>query len=198
MEVLIRLKNTVLFRSSKTAVYSEQVSPFKIRGNIYLIVQTAIIVSIVVSLFIMYDCWNLHTLSENLLFFTGILVAILLFFGMKYTMYKAIGSFFLGDDIENYTSRYFWTIKALGFLLLIPAIICIYVGELRSFMFMVSVVIFFISRIIIFAELLNIFAKNKIDLLCFFVYFCGTEIAPYMLYIKGVFLLTNIVENIVI
>jgi len=196
--LIVGLKNTVLFRNHKTAVFSEQVSPFKIRGNFYLILQTVLIISVFASFFFLKDNWQMLAFAENFLLFFGILLAVSLLFGLKYLLYKTIGTFFLRDEIGGWIARYFWIVKALGFLLFIPTVVYIYIGELRNFMFFVVVLLFFISRIFIFAEILNIFVKNKIGLLYFFVYFCGTEIAPYIVYFKGVFLLTTIVGNSII
>jgi len=196
MGLIVGLKNTVLFRNHKTAVFSEQVSPFKVRGNFYLILQTALIISVFTSFFFLKDNWQMLALGENFLLFFGILLTLLLLLGLKYLLYKAIGTFFLRDEIGGWIARYFWIIKALGFLLFIPTVVYIYIGELRNFVLVAVVLIFFVSRILIFAELLNIFVKNKIGLLYFFVYFCGTEIAPYIVYFKGVLLLTKTVGNI--
>ena len=198
MELLVGLKNTVLFRNRKTTIYSEQVSPFKIRGNFYLIFQTVLIISVIVLFFFLQNEWQVLAFQETFFLFFGILLTASLLLGLKYLMYKMIGTFFLREEIGDWITRYFWIVKALGFLLFIPTIIYIYIGELRNFALITVVIIFFISRILIFAELLNIFVKNKIGFLYFFVYFCGTEIAPYILYFKGVFLLTKIVGSIII
>ena len=192
------IKKNALFRNPKAAVYSEEVSSFKIRGNVYLIFQAALIISILLSLFIWQDQWNLLTFYESSLLFLGVAVAVILLLGLKFLMYKLIGLFFLPDEMDGYITRYFWTIKSLGFLLFFPTVIYIFAGELREFVFIVAVVVFFISRFLLFAYLLDIFVKRKVGLLYFFVYFCGTEIAPYILYVKGVLLLTTIVGNIIL
>jgi hypothetical protein len=44
-------------------------------------------------------------------------------------------------------------------------------------------------------EILNIFVKNKVGWFYFFVYLCGTEIAPYLLFYKGVLSLISIAGN---
>ena len=198
MELLVGLKNTALFRNRKTAVYSEQVSSFKIRGNFYLILQTVLIVSVFLSFFFLENQWELLAFWENFLLFIGILLLVSLLLCVKYLLYKTIGTFFLREEIGGWIARYFWIVKALGFLLFIPIVFYIYIGELRNIMLIVVAVLFFVSKVLVFAELLNIFVKNKIGLLYFFVYFCGTEIAPYIIYLKGVFLLTTIVGSSII
>ena len=55
--------------------------------------------------------------------------------------------------------------------------------------------LFFINRLLVIISVLNIFVKNKIGAVYFFSYLCGTEIAPYLLFYKGVVSIINIAGN---
>jgi len=198
VSLIVGLKNTVFFRKRNIAPYSEQVSPFKVRGDFFLIVQTVLIISVIATFVLLKNEWQQLVFEENLFVFFAVFLLLSLLLCLKYLLYKTIGTFFFRDEMNDWIKHYFWTIKALGLLLFIPAILYIQIGELRNIMLIVAITTFFISRIVIFAELLNIFVKNKIGLLYFFVYFCGTEIAPYILYFKGVLLLADFVGNTII
>ena len=192
MEQLAGIVNLLLLRKRTTLSISEQVSPFKIRGNFYLIIQAIVISSILLFSILVHHKQSMDV--ENLfVLFGGVLLVTGLFVLLKYLLYKTIGTFFISEQISEWISRYFWIIKTLGFLLFIPTVVYIYVGELRNFIVIAAIVIFFITRMLIFVELLIIFVKNKIGLLYFFVYFCGTEIAPYILFVKGVIIFTKTV-----
>jgi hypothetical protein len=196
--LIINLKNVILFRNHNTTFYSEQITSSKVRGDFFLTLQTVLITSVIVSFFLLEGKWQQLWFEATPFIFFGVFLIISVFIVLKYLIYKVIGMFFLRDEMSGWIEHYFWFVRALGFLFFIPAIFCIYFGELRIITYILIVIIFFISRVIIIAKLLNIFTKNKIGLFYFIVYLCGTEIAPYILYFKGVFLLINIAGNIII
>ncbi|MDR0334218.1 MAG: DUF4271 domain-containing protein [Dysgonamonadaceae bacterium] len=196
--IIADLKGYFLPRNKNATGYSDQVTSAKVRSDAFFILQAAVIISVTAFIFSLKEDWWQLSFEINALVFIGIFVIILTFFGLKYLMYKIIGMFFLRDEINDWIAHYFGIVKMLGALLFIPVILYIYLGELRGIIYISTIIIFFISRVVIIAKLLNIFVKNKIGLFYFFVYLCGTEIAPYILYFKGVFLLTSIVGNIIL
>jgi hypothetical protein len=89
-------------------------------------------------------------------------------------------------------------LEILGLILFFPTILYVYLPEIRDAIQILIIIIFISSRLIVLIELLNIFVKNKVGGFYFFAYLCGTEIAPYLIYYKGVVLLISISGNIII
>jgi hypothetical protein len=195
--LIANFKNFFLFQSHKST-FSEQITTTKAQSGFFFIAQASLIVAIITFIFLLKDDWGQFSLGVYALIFGAIFAIISLFLCLKYLLYKFIGTFFLRDDMNDWIEHYFRIIKLSGFLLFIPTALYIYFGELREVAHIVVVIIFFISRLAIIIKLLNIFVKNQIGLFYFIVYLCGTEIAPYILYFKGVFLLTNFVGSIII
>jgi hypothetical protein len=118
-----------------------------------------------------------------------------IFMGLKIVMYRTIGSFFLREDMKHWVSQYSRLFELIGIVLFLPVICYLYLHELRYFISIFFFVLFFISRLVIVVELLNIFVKNKVGYFYFFTYLCGTEIAPYLLFYKGVLSIISIAAN---
>ena len=195
--LIVTIRNLFLFQSHKSD-YSEQITTTKAQSGFFFIVQTSLIVSTIAAIFLLREDWGQFSLGVNALIFGTVFAAVSLFLCLKYLLYQFIGTFFLHEDMGDWIERYFHIIKLYGVLLFIPVILYIYFGELREIAYIAVVIIFFISRVAIAVKLLNVFVKNRIGLFYFIVYLCGTEIAPYILYFRGVFLLTTIVGNITI
>lgn len=192
------LRGFFLLRNRTATLYSDQITSAKMRSNVFFVLQATMLISAVAFVFLLRENWWQLPFTVDFFVFVGIFIVISVFIGLKYLLYRAIGTFFLRDDMSGWIEQYFGTIKQLGLLLFIPAIVYIYFGELRNVAYIMTVIIFFISRVAVIVGLLNIFVKNKIGFFYFIVYLCGTEIAPYILYFKGVFLLINTVGNIII
>jgi hypothetical protein len=112
--------------------------------------------------------------------------------GVKIIAYRIIGTFFLPVDMKNWVTQYTRLIELIGLILFLPAICFLFLPELKQLMLVLFAVFFILSRLVIIIELLNIFVKNKIGWFYFFVYLCGTEIAPWLLFYKGVLSMINI------
>ena len=184
-------KRTVILRK-------EQVTITEAWGEFFMVVQTILIVSLLLFTYL----WDkgLSSLSPR-----GLTVSFLFIFlgfstlvSLKFLMYKTIGSFFLRSDMKNWISQYSRLFEMLGIVLFLPVIFYIYLHEFRNIISIIFIILFFISRLVIVMELLNIFVKNKVGSFYFFAYLCGTEIAPYLLFYKGVLLIIGIAaKNIV-
>ena len=124
-------------------------------------------------------------------FFSGLaLIA-----GFKYAMYRAISTFFLSMDLKRWIGQYYQHAQLLGLFLFLPILVFVFLQEYRNIMFVVVLLLFLVNRLVVIISLLNIFVKNKVGLLYFFVYLCGTEIAPYLLFYKGALSIVNIAGN---
>lgn len=181
-----------------TSTHKSQVTKTEVWGEFYLLLQTVMIFSI---LFFSWF-WNkgLSSFSVNTqsLGFVAIFLGLALLLYMKVLGYRLISTFFLRVEIKSWISYYSRMMEILGIVFFLPAVFYVYLHEVRNIILISLIVLFFISRVVIFIQLLNIFVKNKINPFYFFVYLCGTEIAPYLLLYKGVlFAITIAGDNII-
>jgi len=186
-----------MFTPWKRAVLirKEQVTTTEAWAEFFLILQTILFVSIFLFTFL-WDKGLSSLSSTNLsLIFTGVFLGVSMLVGLKFLIYKTIGAFFLQDDMRNWISHYSRLLELLGILLFLPLIFYVYLHEFRNITIVILCVLFLLSRLVIFIELLHIFVKNKVGGFYFFVYLCGTEIAPYLLYYKGVLSIISFAGN---
>jgi hypothetical protein len=173
-------------------IRKEQVTITEAWGELFLFFQTMLITSIL----IFHALWDYgissYMASEQLIAFTLILTNITLLAGVKIIAYRIIGTFFLPVDMKNWVTQYTRLIELIGLILFLPAICFLFLPEFKQLMLVLFAVVFILSRLVIIIELLNIFVKNKIGWFYFFVYLCGTEIAPWLLFYKGVLSMINI------
>jgi len=88
---------------------------------------------------------------------------------LKFLMYRTIATFFLPHDMKHWASRYARLLELLGVSLFLPALVYVFLPELRDLMLIIILFIFIISRLVIVIGLLNIFVKNKSRGVLFFV-----------------------------
>lgn len=188
--------NTIISLRSRPAVtYKEQVAVSEVWGEFFMIFQTILLFSIILFTFFWGDYLSLLTIRSIIVSFLLILLLLSLLVCLKFLVYKSISAFFLHNDIKNWINRYFRLLEFVGVILFLPTIIYVYIPEIRDLMQLVIVVVIITSRFIVAIELFHIFVKNKVGGFYFFAYLCGTEIAPYLIYYKGVVLLISIAGN---
>ncbi|MDD4800199.1 MAG: DUF4271 domain-containing protein [Proteiniphilum sp.] len=172
-------KRTVLFRK-------EQVTITEAWGEFFLIIQTILMISML----LFFILWNYGISSfsgmAQLITFAAITAAMSLLIGLKIMTYRIIGTFFLLHDLKNWVTQYTRMMELIGIILFLPALCFLFLPEMKECLLILFAVVFLISRLVIITELLNIFVKNKVGWFYFFVYLCGTEIAPWLLLCKGV------------
>jgi len=188
--------NTIISLKSRLAVtYKEQVTASEVWGEFFMIFQTILLFSMILFTFLWGDYLSILTFRSIIVIFLLILLLLSLLACFKFLIYKSISAFFLHNDIKNWINRYFRLLEFVGVILFLPTIVYVYMPEIRSVMLLVIIVVIIISRFIVTIELFNIFVKNKVGGFYFFAYLCGTEIAPYLIYYKGVVLLISIAGN---
>lgn len=180
-------------RSSKG--FKEQVTTTEIWGEFFMIFQAILLYTIFSVTFLQEKVLLSFSLGSYISSFLGVFLVIAILLGLKYLIYKMIASFFLRNDINNWISRYFRLIELSGAVLFIPLFTYVFLPESRDILIIIIVIIFVSVRLIVIVELLNIFVKNKVGSFYFFVYLCGTEIAPYLLYYKGLQFIISILGN---
>lgn len=179
-------------------IHKSQVTKMEVWGEFYLLHQTLLIISIILFSRLWSDGLSLFSTTVQSLCFVVIFLALVLLVYLKIMGYRLIGTFFLQNEMKNWSIYYSRIMEILGIVFFLPAVFYIYLHEVRNIMLILLVILFFISRVVIYMKLLNIFVKNKISPFYFFVYLCGTEIAPYLLLYKGVlFALTIAGDNII-
>ena len=191
--------NTIIsFRSRSATAYKEQVTTAEVWGEFFMIFQAILLFSIILYTYLFERDFSFLTLRSFTLYFLVIFIILSLLASLKYIIYRSISFFFLHVDIKNWINKYFRLLEILGLILFFPTILYVYLPEIRDAIQILIIIIFISSRLIVLIELLNIFVKNKVGGFYFFAYLCGTEIAPYLIYYKGVVLLISISGNIII
>lgn len=189
-----------IFTSGKyaTSAHKSQVTKTEVWGEFHLLLQTIMIFSILLFSWLWSKGLSSFSIITQSLGFVGVFVGLALLIYLKVLGYKLIGTFFLKNEMKGWVSYYSRMMEILGIVFFLPAIFYVYLHEVRNIILISLIVLFFISRLVIFIHLLNIFVKNKINPFYFFVYLCGTEIAPYLLLYKGVLLAITIAgDNII-
>lgn len=186
-----------IFTLSKRAALrsKEQVTITEAWGEYFMIVHTILLITILLFSYLWDQGLSTLTPSDKGLSFLFFFLVISVFVGLKMLMYRTIGSFFLREDMKHWATQYSRLFELIGIVLFLPVVCYLYLPELRYFISLFLIVLFFISRVVIVVELLNIFVKNKVGYFYFFAYLCGTEIAPYLLFYKGVLSIMSIAAN---
>ena len=188
--------NTITsLRTRSLTAYKEQVTTAELWGEFFMIFQTILLFSIILFTYIWGSDFSMLTARSFAVNFLLILLLLSILAGLKFLIYRFISLFFLHNDIKNWINRYYRLLELVGVALFIPTILYIFIPEIREVMQMIILFIIIMSRLIVVIELLNIFVKNKVGGFYFFSYLCGTEIAPYLIYYKGVVLLISIAGN---
>ncbi|MBZ4651435.1 MAG: putative rane protein [Proteiniphilum sp.] len=185
-------RNLFSLGRSAPLVRKEQVTTTEAWSELFLIFQTVMIVSMLV----FQGFWNkgISTLeiANQLELFVLIMGVVTFLTALKVLSYRLIGTFFLSADLKNWVKQYTRMLGLIGIVLFLPAACFIFLPEWKEVLLIFFVLIFLITRLVIIIGLLNIFVKNKIGGFYFFVYLCGTEIAPWLMLYKGVLSMINI------
>lgn len=191
----VNFKQIFTFGKRTALLRKEQVTITEAWGEFSMIVQTILVLSVLLFTYLWDKGLSTRSFTDLTLYFLFIFIGFSFLVSLKILMYKTIGTFFLREDMKNWITQYSRLVELLGIVLFLPAVFYIYLPEFRSVISIMVVLLFFISRLVIVFELLNIFVKNKVGLFYFFAYLCGTEIAPYLLFYKGVLSVISIAAN---
>lgn len=191
-------KTVFSFGKPAASVHKSQITKTEAWGEFYLLLQTILIFSILIFSWLWNHGFSLYPTKVQVVGFIGIFVILALLIYLKIAGYQLIGTFFLQNEMKNWSTYYSRMMEIFGILVFLPTLFFVYLDEVRDIMLIFLVALFFISRMVMYIQLLNIFVKNKITPFYFFVYLCGTEIAPYLLLYKGVLLVITIAgDNII-
>lgn len=188
-------RNGLFARQKQVPGHKVQVTTTEMWGEFFMISQTILLVAIFIITFVFTQMQAPQDPTLFMVTFGTVLFGLALLAGIKYLMYRGIAAFFLRGDIKVWIGRYYLHFQLLGLLLFLPVLVFVYLQEYRNIVFIIILFLFFINRIAVIISLLNIFVKNKIGLIYFFSYLCGTEIAPYLLFYKGAISFVNFAGN---
>lgn len=179
-------------------VHKEQVTLTEAWGEFFMVVQTIVVLSILLFSYMWERGLSTLSFTGYSLHFLLLFAALSVFIALKLLIYKIIGTFFLQKEMKRWITQYTRIVELLGLILFLPAIIYLYLHEFREVTLFFLVIVFLMSRLVIAVALFNIFADNKVGSFYFFVYLCGTEIAPYILFYEGVLSIIRVAANIIV
>ena len=176
-------------------IFKEQITASGVWSELFLVVQTVLICTIVIFTFSWDKGISDFSLKNTVFIFLSIFLGILLYIVLKYLIYRLISYIFIEWGMNEWTEKYFRVVELTGLLIFIPAMFYVFVPEYAKVAFYSLIIIFFIITLTVFWNLLNIFAKNRIGLFNYFLYLCAIEIVPFFLIYKGVIWMINIAGN---
>jgi len=196
--LMSNFKNLLTLGKIPASVRKNQVTTTEVWGELFMILQAVLLITIILFTFLWDRGISSFSSAGYLYSFAGFFFGISFLTGLKFLMYRFISTFFMRDEIKSWITRYSRLIELFGLIFFFPAVFYVFLPEFRYFVGIFIIVLFFINRIIIVLELLNIFVKNKIGYFYFFVYLCGTEIAPCLMAYKGVVSIISIAGNYIV
>ena len=173
-------------------IFKEQITTTGVWSEVFLIFQTILISTITLFSYSWNEGLSNLPLKNAIFLFFAFFLGILIFIVLKYLIYRLIDYIFVEWGMSEWTEKYFRIVELSGLLIFIPALFFVFVPEYMRIALFSLIIIFFIIIMVVFWNLLNIFAKNKIGLLNYFLYLCAIEIVPFFMIYKGAVSLVNI------
>ena len=183
-------------RKRHSLSYKEQVTTADVWGEFFMIVQTILIAAMVAYKFFGQREFVLSSVESKTIYFIGLGILFGFFILVRLLIFRLFGSVFFSSDVSGLMSKYLSLIGFMGILSFVPAFIFVFAPQFSQIMLIILIIIFFISRVIIIASVLDIFVKHRLGYLGFIVYLCGVEILPYFLLYFGAISLIHIVGSI--
>lgn len=177
------------FKNKRNVGSKEQITTTEVWGESFLIFQSSLIATILIFSYFYNDFLSALEFSKQSLAFLLVFLAISIYLGLKYLIYSITDFILFTSETKYWIEKYFWSIELLGVFIFLPAVVYIFIPEYREIAFYTIIILFFINKLVIFRNLLNIFSKNQIGIFYYIVYLCGVEIAPYFFIYKGAILL---------
>ncbi len=135
-------RNIITLGKRTASGYKEQVTTTEVWGEFFMIAQTILVITILLFTYSWDRGLSSFSLTEYFLFFAGVFSVLAALVGMKFLMYKTIGTFFLKNDIKNWTSRFFRLIEFVGVISFFPAVLYVYLHELRDIILIILLIVF--------------------------------------------------------
>ncbi|MDO5523551.1 MAG: DUF4271 domain-containing protein [Bacteroidia bacterium] len=193
--LVANFKNIFSGGTRSRSIFKEEITTSGAWSEVFLVFQTVLIAAIVVFVLSLNRDISGLPMEKAVFVFLAIFLGMLLFIVVKYMVYRLIDYIFTEWGINEWTDKYFRVVELAGLLIFIPAMFFVFVPEYTRAALFLLIIIFFIITLVVFWNLLNIFARNKVGLLNYLLYLCAIEIVPFFLIYKGVVYLVNIAGN---
>jgi len=168
------------FRKKQSTYYSETTST-DFWFNFVLVFQTVLLAAIVLFDHFLETNESYvppHSFSTILLF----VLALSVFLFVKYLLYKLIGILFnIKDSINIWVRNYMLILEMMGIISFIPVLILVYSQNLHNYLLFFFIVLFIVSRLLLFYRLITFFLEQHVNLLFLIAYLCSVEIIPYII-----------------
>lgn len=183
---LAKFKELFFTKSGRRSVYRDQVTATSIWGGVFLTFQSVLIAAMVAFTMIVsfsgeVKVAGFHPAIVFLILFFALLLLVLL----KFMVYRITDFIFPEWRFMEWVDKFFTLVGFGGILLYIPALFYVFTSEYVEVSFILILIVFFIVLFVILRNLLNIFVKNRIGILNYFLYLCAVEIVPLFLLYKG-------------
>jgi hypothetical protein len=175
-------KNIRLLLSSRKDLYLfGETTSAEFWVNFVLAFQSILLISIVLfdAFLSIYENPVVHNSFYTIVLFSA---TIILFLVAKYLFYLFIGYVFdLKKKIGAWLRNYVVVLEMLGVVAFIPVLLLVYSQSFHTYLLVLFLVLFLISRLILFYRLITFFSQEHVNSLFLIAYLCSIEIVPYLL-----------------
>jgi len=171
----------LLFSARKNLSMFSETTTTEFWFNFILVFQTVLLASI-----IMFDSFlelEQYPVPHNS-FYTVSLFAVTIsaFLGIKYLIYRLAGYLFnIQSYIDIWLRNYMIVLEMMGIIAFIPTLMLVYSQNFHQYLLLFFLVLFILSRIILFYRLITFFLKAHVNFLFLIAYLCSLEIIPYFI-----------------
>lgn len=149
--------------------------------NFILLFQNVLLTSVILfDLFLESDKYPLPKDS-----FVTILVFIFvlaLFISFNLLFYRFLGYIFnIKEYMKIWIRTYIIVLEMMGMIAFIPTLIMVYSQSFHYILLSFFIVLFFLSRLILFYRIITFFLRQHVNFLFLIVYLCTVEIIPYII-----------------
>jgi len=153
--------------------------------NFALLFQTALLAGIIMFSFCL-EADNSYIPPNGFITILVFVVAICVVEALKYLLYKLIGYIFNFQLIVSIFLRSSVIIvEMMGIIAFIPVLLLVYSNHYSEILTNFFIILFIVSRLIIFYRIIIFFLRENVNLLYLIAYLCSVEIFPYFLLYKG-------------
>lgn len=176
-----RENSRLLFSSRKSLNLFSETTTTEFWFNFILVFQTILLTSLIMfDSFLELEQYPVPKYS----FYTVSLfaVTISLFLGIKYLIYRFAGYLFnIQSHVHIWLRNYMIVLEMMGIIAFIPTLMLVYSQSFHQYLLMFFLVLFVLSRIILFYRIITFFLKAHVNFLFLIAYLCSLEIIPYFI-----------------
>ncbi len=196
----IALMSNVLFSSkSRQSIFFETTGK-DLRDKFLLVLQFAIIMSVFFFIWqkdIYNDSHNAEiNIVQSILIILAFFVVIFIYMGYKWLSTWIISKIFFNENsFENWKETYTAMVCLGGIAIFIPVLLLYYIPIGQFYDYILIILCFFISRLLIIHKSFVLFFPKINQILYLILYLCTQEIIPLFLLYKGLMVLFNMMVD---